>query len=31
MTSHMKHKNLLTFGSFMVVAWALGTFLFIYF
>jgi hypothetical protein len=31
MTSHMKHKHLLTFGSFMVVAWALGTFLFIYF
>jgi hypothetical protein len=27
----MKHKHLLTFGSFMVVAWALGTFLFIYF
>jgi hypothetical protein len=31
MTSHMKHKHLLIFGSFMVVAWALGTFLFIYF
>jgi hypothetical protein len=30
MTSHMKHKHLLTFGSFMLVAWALGTFLFIY-
>lgn len=27
----MKHKHLLTFGSFMVVAWALGTFLFVYF
>lgn len=27
----MKHKHLLTFGSFMVVAWALGTFLFAYF
>ena len=31
MTSQMKHKHLLIFGSFMVVAWALGTFLFIYF
>ena len=31
MTSHMKHKHLLTFGSVMVAAWALGTFLFIYF
>lgn len=31
MTSHMKHKHLLTFASFMVVAWAIGTFLFIYF
>ena len=31
MTPFMKHKHLLTFGSFMVVAWALGTFLFIYF
>ena len=27
----MKHKHLVTFGSVMVVAWALGTFLFIYF
>jgi len=27
----MKHKHLLTFGSFMVAAWALGTFLLIYF
>jgi hypothetical protein len=27
----MKHKHLLTFGSFMIVAWVLGTFLFIYF
>jgi hypothetical protein len=31
MTSHLKHKHLLTFGSVMIVAWALGTFLFIYF
>jgi len=31
MTSHMKHKHLLTFGSVMVVAWMIGTFLFIYF
>ena len=31
MTSHMKHKHLLTFGSVMIVAWVLGTFLFIYF
>ena len=31
MTSHMKHKHLLTFGSVMVAAWILGTFLFIYF
>jgi hypothetical protein len=31
MTSHMKHKHLLTFGSVMVVAWALGTFLLAYF
>ena len=31
MMSHMKHKHLLTFGSFMLVAWVLGTFLFIYF
>jgi hypothetical protein len=30
MTSHMKHKHLLTFGSVIVVAWALGTFLVIY-
>ena len=27
----MKHKHLLIFGSVMVVAWVLGTFLFIYF
>jgi len=27
----MKHKHLLTFGSVMVVAWALGTFLLVYF
>ena len=27
----MKHSHLLTFGSVMLVAWALGTFLFIYF
>jgi hypothetical protein len=27
----MKHKHLLTFGSVMVAAWALGTFLFVYF
>ncbi len=27
----MKHKHLITFGSVMIVAWALGTFLFIYF
>jgi hypothetical protein len=27
----MKHKHLLTFGSVMLVAWALGTFLFVYF
>lgn len=27
----MKHKHLLTLGSFMVLAWVLGTFLFIYF
>jgi hypothetical protein len=31
MTSPMKHKHLLTFGSVMLVAWALGTFLFVYF
>ena len=31
MTSHMKHKHLLTFGSVMLVAWAFGTFLFVYF
>ena len=29
MMSPMKHKHLLTFGSVMVAAWALGTFLFI--
>jgi hypothetical protein len=27
----MKHKHLITFGSFMLVAWVTGTFLFIYF
>ena len=27
----MKHKHLLTFVSVMLVAWALGTFLFVYF
>jgi hypothetical protein len=27
----MKHKHLLTFGSVMLVAWAFGTFLFVYF
>ena len=27
----MKHKHLFTFGSVMVVAWVLGTFLFVYF
>ncbi len=27
----MKHKHLITFGSVMVVAWVVGTFLFIYF
>ena len=31
MTSHMKYKHLITFGSVMLVAWILGTFLFIYF
>jgi hypothetical protein len=31
MTSHMKHKHLLTFGSFMLVAWVIGTFPFVYF
>ncbi len=31
MTSHMKHKHLLTFGLVMLVAWAIGTFPFIYF
>ena len=31
MTAPMKHKHLITFGSVMVVAWVLGTFLFIYF
>jgi hypothetical protein len=31
MTSHMKHKHLLTFGLVILVAWALGTFLFVYF
>jgi hypothetical protein len=27
----MKHKHLLTFGSVMLLAWVLGTFLFVYF
>ena len=27
----MKHKHLLTFGSVMIAAWILGTFLFVYF
>jgi Protein of unknown function (DUF1254) len=31
MISPMKHKHFVTFGSVMVVAWAVGTFLFIYF
>jgi hypothetical protein len=31
MTLHVKHKHLLTFVSVMVAAWALGTFLFIYY
>ena len=31
MISPMKHKHLITFGSVMVVAWAIGTFLFVYF
>lgn len=31
MMPHMKNKHLLTFSSVMVVAWALGLFLFIYF
>jgi hypothetical protein len=31
MTLKMKHKHLITFGSAMIVAWALGTFLFVYF
>ena len=31
MITPMKHKHLITFGSLMLVAWALGTFLFLYF
>jgi hypothetical protein len=31
MITHMKHKHLFTFGSVMIVAWVLGTFLFMYF
>lgn len=31
MMSPLKHKHLITFGSVMVVAWALGTFLLAYF
>jgi len=27
----MKHKHFITFGSVMIVAWAIGTFLFVYF
>lgn len=27
----MKHKHLITFGAVMVVAWVIGTFLFVYF
>jgi hypothetical protein len=27
----MKHKHLITFGSVMIVAWLIGTFLFVYF
>jgi hypothetical protein len=29
--NRMKHKHLIIFGSVMVMAWALGTFLFVYF
>ena len=31
MTAHMKYKHLLTFGSVMLAAWVLGTFLFVTF
>lgn len=31
MTLHRKHKHLLIFGSAMLVAWVLGTFLLVYF
>lgn len=31
MNSAMKHKHLMTFGSVMIVAWVIGTFLFVYF
>jgi hypothetical protein len=31
MTSPMKHKHLITFGSVMIVAWVIGTFLFVYY
>jgi hypothetical protein len=31
MSANMKHKHLLAFGSVMIVAWAIGTFLFIYY
>jgi hypothetical protein len=31
MMSAMKHKHLITFGSVMVVAWVVGTYLFIYY
>jgi hypothetical protein len=31
MMPNMKHKHLVTFGSVMLVAWGIGTFLFIYF
>ena len=27
----MKHKHLITFGSVVIAAWAIGTFLFVYF
>jgi hypothetical protein len=31
MASAMKHKHLITFGSVMIVAWVIGTFLFVYY
>ncbi len=30
MTSPMRHRHLITFGSVMIVAWVIGTFLFVY-